>query len=170
VHDDVFLYIDIRLTIWYIISGGCMNNPYIHYYLTDRSYAYLVHTAQKQGYVEFGAKRVRGMSDFLNDLALCEFEDTRPDLVKRRHNEERTFNRAPTWMNVRQRRARSLQLNPPAVDRYFLVALQMGIIEVEPFAVGGPARNTPYPSIAIVLEAIGLQWITPNMWPSKYNE
>lgn len=131
------------------------------YYLTDNGYGKLVHMAQRARYVEFGASRVRGMSDFLNELCTTEFDDTRPELVRQRHEEEIAHGRAPTWMQNRNRRSRLLTLTDDAIARYFLVAYQVGIIRREPYAIGGPSRRTELPAVSLVLEAIGLGWITP---------
>lgn len=137
------------------------------YYLTEKSYAALIGMSQKCGYVKFGAQRAKGLSPFLIDLAQMPMDDTRPPLVKQRHDEEIKYNRAPTWMNSRLRRARMLSLNNDAIARYLLIAHKMGIIRTEPWIIGGPDRKTPYPTIAIVLEAIGLGWITPREFPEN---
>jgi hypothetical protein len=135
------------------------------YYISDTAYFRLVNAAQRYRYVQFGSKRVKGLSEFLNDLAKIPMEDTRPPIVRERHVEEIRNNRAPTWMNTRLRRQRLLTLTEDSIQRYFLVAYQVGIVRADPYPVGGPDRSTPYPSVALVLEAIGLGWLTPIEYP-----
>lgn len=137
------------------------------YYISDLSFNKLVGIAQRQQYVQFGSERVKGLSDFLNDLSKYPMEDTRPALVKERHQEEIKHDRAPTWTHIRTRRNRQLKLTDDAIERFFLVAYQMGIIRMKPFVRGGPDRRTPFPSVALVLEAIGLGWITPIELPRR---
>lgn len=137
------------------------------YYLSDKAYNHLIHLAQIKKYVSFGSARVKGLSTFLNELATFELLDTRPDNVKKRHEEQEALGRAPTWLHHRQRRARSLSLTDDAIQRYFKVAFEVGIIQNEPFIVGGPSRLTPIPSVAYVLEGIGLEWLTPKDLPTK---
>lgn len=126
--------------------------------------------AQRHKFVRFGSARVKGLSDFLNQLATIPLLDTRPDLVKMRHQEEIRNNRAPTWLHVRVRRSRLLKLNDDAIARYYLAAFQFGITRAQPYAVGGPDMRTPYPSVAFVLEAIGLGWLTPEEFPYCYDK
>jgi hypothetical protein len=143
--------------------------PAIAYYMSERAYGHLVFMAQKQGYIPWGAERAKGLSEFLNDLAHYALEDTRPELVRMRHEEEISHNRAPSWHHTRLRRARLLKLDENAIEKYFESALIFGILREEPFAVGGPQRNTPYPAIAYVLEGIGLEWLTPVDLPRNYD-
>jgi hypothetical protein len=138
----------------------------ISYYLSDYSYSRLIGMAQRHKYIPFGSERAKGLSQFFIDLSVMPFEDTRPPLVKDRHREEEKHGSAPTWLHIRTRRARLLTLTDDAIARYFLVAYQVGIIRTEPFIKGGPDRRTPYPSVALVLEAIGLGWITPTEFPT----
>lgn len=139
------------------------------FYLSDGAYDYLITKAQHNGWLPWGTKRVKGISPFLCKLATYEMEDTRPDLVRQRHEEEIQHNHAPTWLHNKMRRSRMLMLTDDAVARYLLIAHIMGIIKNEPWATGGPDMRTPYPTVSLVLEAIGLRWITPVAWPSKHD-
>lgn len=142
------------------------NEPARSYYISDFAYGRLIGMAQRNRFVEYGSNRVRGMSKFLNYLSVMPMNDTCPDLVKERHIQEIKNNRAPSWSHTRLRRNRLLKLTDDAIERYILVAWEMDIIRAEPWAKGGPDRSTPYPTISIVLEAIGLGWITPEMFPT----
>lgn len=144
-----------------------MKNPVRAYYISDVAYDRLTMFAQKARYVKFGASRAKGMSEFLSDLALKPLEDTRPPFTKERHAQEVAYGHAPTWLQYHTRRARLLSLTEDAVARYFKVGYQVGIIKAEPYAIGGPDRRTPYPTVAYVLEGIGLKWLTPvnDDWP-----
>lgn len=139
--------------------------PVRHYYITDKAFQKLILMAQQGHYVKPGTERAKGMSDFFNDLAHYALKDTRPPFVVQRHQEERRNNRAPTWTFTRFRRARSLKLTDEAIESYLTSALVFGIIEINPFPIGGPRRDTPYPAISIVLEAIGLGYLTPESMP-----
>lgn len=132
------------------------------YYISDKAYNSLIGLGQRHKYILYGTSRAKGMSEFLIDLADKELEDTRPPFVRQRHEEEIKWNRAPTWLHSRQRRARLLTLTDHAIECYFKVAFEVGIIRVDPpYTIGGPARDNPIPSVAFVLEAIGLKWIQP---------
>jgi hypothetical protein len=135
------------------------------FYVSDKAYGHLVILAQQCGYVKWGSGRVKGLSQFINDLAHTTFYDTRPDLVKERHRDEMRMGRAPTWLHTRTRRMRSLQLDEYTIKKFVEVALQVGIIRPEPDVIGSVSRITPGPTVALVLEAIGLRWITPSTLP-----
>lgn len=141
--------------------------PVHSYYLSERAYNSLIVMAQHQRYLPFGTRRAKGLSEFLNDLSSFSLEDTRPPLVLRRHREEERRNRAPTWVHTRLRRSRPLKLTDAAIENYVGCAYVFGIIRNDPFAIGGPRRTTPYPTVAFVLEAIGLKWLTPVDLPNK---
>lgn len=119
--------------------------------------------AQRNNWVSYGTQRARGLSEFLNELSREKLIDNRPPNIVRRHEEEARYGRAPTWTYVRQRRARLLTLNEDTIVRYFKVAYEVGITRAEPWPIGGPDMKTPYPSVAFVLEGIGLEWIIPKM-------
>lgn len=138
------------------------------FYVSDKAFGHLVHLAQVRGYVKWGAQRVKGLSEFLNMLSESKFTDTRPDLVRQRHEEEIRMGRAPTWLHTRTRRARNLQLSETAIENYLELAYKVKIIKDEPYTIGGPSRLTPQPSVSLVLEGIGLQWLTPKTLPSPY--
>jgi hypothetical protein len=131
------------------------------YYITDLAFGKLVGLAQRHRYVRFGTERAKGLSEFLNDLSHFDMEDTRPQIVKERHEQEIRLNRSPTWLYVYNRRARLLSLTDEALQKYVEVALQVGIIKKDPYPIGGPDRRTPYPTVSLVIEGIGLGWITP---------
>ena len=130
-------------------------------YLSDYSYNRLISLAQRNRWLPYEVKRAHGLSAFLNALSHFPLVDTRPENIRRRHDEEIKMNHAPTWSYVSQRRSRLLTLNEETIALLFRVAFQVGIIRAEPWAVGGPRRNSPIPSIAFVIEAIGLGWISP---------
>lgn len=142
-----------------------MKTPSRIYYVSDYAYSRLLTMAQQGRFVSYGASKARGMSRFIDTLSYIPMDDTRPDLVRRRHEEEIRNNRAPTWLHIKIRRARLLTITDDTIARLLLVAHQVGIIGDKPFAVGGPKRNIPYPIVALVIEAIGLGWITPEYIP-----
>ena len=135
------------------------------YYLSNNAYDRLVGMAQKRQYVKWGTNKAKGLSSFLNDLAQIELEDTRPASVRERHEQEMKYNRAPTWLQIRIRRARLLTLTEDALARYWKVAFEVGICKAGGYAVGGPTMRSPVPSVAYVIEAIALGWLTPVEWP-----
>jgi hypothetical protein len=134
-------------------------------YISDYAYAKLITLAQRQRYVPYGSSRVKGIGEFLEDIAHKEFVDTRPPLVRERHEQELRYNRAPVWLHNRRRRSRLIKLSDGAVARLFKIAFLVGIIREEPFIIGGPSRTNPLPSVAYVVESIGLGWITPDVYP-----
>jgi hypothetical protein len=140
--------------------------PITMFYVSDKAYNHIVLLAQQCGYVKYGSNKVKGLSTFINDLAHTTFYDTRPELVKARHRDEMRMGRAPTWLHTRTRRMRNLQLDESTIRKFVEVALQVGIIRPEPDTIGGVSRLTPGPTVALVLEAIGLQWITPTVLPA----
>lgn len=142
-----------------------MNYPPRAYYLSDPAYNVLINIAQVKKYVARNSDRAKGLSTFLNDLAQMKMTDTRPSIVIERHNQEIKHNHAPTWLKYHNRRGRLLKLSDDAIARYILHAHKVGIIRDEPWPVGGPDRKLPYATISLVLEGIGLQWITPDEWP-----
>jgi hypothetical protein len=137
------------------------------YYISDTAYNRLITLAQQARYVPYGSNKVIGLSAFLNDLASCPFRDTRPPLVKQRHEQEIALNHAPTWTSVKFRRTRTLKLTDDAIARYYLMSHRVGITRKEPYVRGEPSRISPYPAIGFVLEGIGLQWLTPTELPDK---
>lgn len=152
--------------------------PISVFYISDRAYNHLVHLAQTKHYVKWGTKRAKGLSNFLNDLALDNFSlsnksrfiDTRPPLVKQRHEEEIRLDRAPSWLHTRTRRAHNLILSEDTINKYMHVALQMGIAREEPYTIGNRSTLSPQPNVSLVLEGIGLTWITPDRLPDKAKE
>ena len=139
------------------------------YYVSHKAFSQLLLKAKEGGYVKWNSDRARGFSQFLNELAQIEMTDSRPPLVYQRHLEEVAHNRAPTWMNVRMRKCRLLYLTEDSIARYLLVAFDVGIIRGEPYAIGGPDRKTPYPTVSLVIEGLGLGWITPEKFPRNKN-
>lgn len=139
--------------------------PVSIFYISDHAFGHLVHLAQLRGYVPYGSQRVKGLSKFLNDLAKTKFIDTRPDLVVRRHQEEIEHDHAPTWTHTRTRRARNIQLTDDSLARYLLVASNNGIIRNPPYTTGNPQMTTAQPAVSLVLEGIGLEWLTPDTLP-----
>lgn len=137
------------------------------YYISDHSYQNLTQMGQRQGYIRLQAARAHGMTDFLDALSKSNFQDTRPNHVKIRHESEIRNFRAPTWTSYFQRRTRLLSISDEAMARFIQIALSFGIIEPKPFAVGGPSRLTMIPTTSLVLEGIGLGWITPVNLPLK---
>jgi hypothetical protein len=138
-----------------------MRAPVRLFYLSDKSFEKLVFMAKKAGYVAWGANRLRGLSEYLSELAQLSFTDTRPPLVVERHNQEIQEHHAPTW-STRARRTHALMLTEDAIARYYLVAFQVGIMRINPsYLHGTPSRLTPTPAVSHVLEAIGKEWITP---------
>ena len=135
------------------------------YLITDAAYGRLITMAQQRRFVKYGSERVKGLSEFLTELSKVEFIDNRPIYVKEMHEQEIKFGRAPTWFRTRDRRPRRLTLTEDAIERYVMIALRAGIIKDEPYAVGGPQRLTPYPTVSNVLEVIGLQWLLPDSLP-----
>jgi hypothetical protein len=137
------------------------------YYISDYSYHQLVTIAEQQGYIRRGGQRYRGISNFFNDLSKCDFSDTRPSQVIKRHAYEIKVGRAPLWMSHYIRRTRSLTLSKEAKQNYIHLAGKVGIIKDEPFIYGGPVRTSFCSIIGYVLESIGLKWITPAKLPIK---
>lgn len=145
------------------------------YFISDRAYDILTQYGQRQGYIKLptntkeAANRANGMSAFLEALPYTSFEDTRPQLVRQRHQEEIKHNRAPSWTGYYSRRQRQITLTEQAMEKYIMIAISLNIITPEPYAVGGPSRLTFIPTISLVLEAIGLKWLTPVSFPLKGN-
>lgn len=137
------------------------------FFISDQAYSVLTRLGQRQGYINIDPKRVNGMSKFLEDLADANFKDTRPSTVVQRHEAEVRFGRAPLWATYHLRRQRLLTLSDLALMKYMQIALSFGIINPEPFPVGGPSRLTMIPTTSLVLEGIGLEWITPISVPLK---
>lgn len=162
----IYLYIDIEPITCYTGTEEDTMPAHVHtYYISDKAYNALTGMGQRRRFIPFGTARVKGLSEFLSLLARSSFEDTRPPNVKLRHQEEMAHNRAPNWAHSRQRRARPLTLTDDAIARYWNIAFLVGITRAEGFAIGGPPTNIPYPSVAYVLEAIGLGWLTPDTLP-----
>ncbi len=137
------------------------------YYVSDKAYNHLAYIAMCQGYIKTGAIRQKGMSEFLDDLAYMSFTDTRPLIIKERHQQELEVGRAPRWSSYNVRRTRSIRLPDPAIERYMKLALQVGIIKKDPWLVAGPSRTRPTSVLGFVFEGLGLGWITPVKLPIK---
>lgn len=137
------------------------------YYISDTAYNKLVIQATIQRYIKQGSLKKRGMSEFLNDLCYMTFKDTRPLHIKQNHEILKSMHRAPIWTLYPVRRTRALYLEEPTILRYMQLALQVGIIEEEPWTIGGPSRTKPVSVLGYVFEGIGLGWITPTQWPIK---
>jgi hypothetical protein len=139
------------------------------FFVSDEAYGRLTRLGQRQSYINITPQRVNGMSKFLEDLSSANFKDTRPLNVKQRHESEVRLGHAPTWISYHVRRQRLLTISDTSMIRYMGIALSFGIITPEPYAVGGPSRLTMIPTTSLVLEGIGLGWITPVTVPLKGN-
>lgn len=135
------------------------------YQISETAYRNLYLTAMRQGYVKSGLSKARGMSQFIIDMSLCTYYDTRPSNVVDRHNQEIAMNRAPKWTSYIIRKARMLTLSQEVIDNYIVIAYQFGIMHDPPYAVGGPSILQPVSIVGYVLEGIGLKWLTPEKLP-----
>lgn len=135
------------------------------YYISEPAYLHLIDLAIKHNYVAKNYVRTHGLSRFLNILSAQTFTDTRPLHVVERHDMEIAYLRAPSWTNFEPRIPRNLKLLEVTQERYVELAFKVGIIENNPWTIGGPRRIYLPSIIGCVLEGIGLGWITPKEIP-----
>ncbi len=140
------------------------------YYLSDDAYDLLCDIAVENGFLRPDSKRKAGISRFLNKLAFCEFEDTRPEEVIALDETALAHWRVPSWRPNIARRIRILDLSQDSVQEYIKLAIRMKIVMPRPF-IGGPNWRSFNSIVAATIEAIGCEWLTPvdNEYPEDHN-
>ncbi len=136
------------------------------YYLSDVAYDYLSKMAVEQNYVAEGVLHRVGISQFVERLSYRKYIDTRPDDIKLLDERLLASKRIPMWNTEEYRTSRTFRLSEGALTRFAITALSHRM------TLGPAYKCGPYwkslPSIAAwVLEAIGVEWLTPTEWPEN---
>ena len=126
------------------------------YYLSDIAYAHLSFLAKRQ---RFTLANNKGLARFITELSYRKFTDARPKHIREHDIEMLEAGFHPDWRNqLYLRLPRRLELPPIAVENYVKVAHEFAIMDrfYKPGALAGA-----------VLEAIGLQYLMPDIWPLR---
>ena len=142
------------------------------YYISDQAFAHIVTLAREQEYILPSAdQRVHGISTFCNKLSECIFIDTRPlDIQKAAIDAmEHSVFLQYGWTMQYPRRQRTLTLTPLTLQNFLNLSLKLGITPPnKPNALFQPTpiiQHNIRTFAAAVLEAIGIEWLTPNPSP-----
>lgn len=135
------------------------------FYISDKAYATLVTMAMSGGFVSMNAQRMHGMSKFIIALSRRQYTDTRPDFMKADDEYLISMRHTPTWIPGEQpRKSRGITINQSTLVRLGVIALEHRIF-IGRYYKGGPMYNSPVSIAGAVLEAIGLNYLTPDVWP-----
>jgi hypothetical protein len=138
-----------------------------NYYISEIAYTTLVNLGIQQGFINRTSKNAVGMSRFLERLSFCEFEDTRPSYAYEIHREELATEHQPKWaLEGEPRISRFFTLSDEAMQNYTESAFKLQVIITRPLANGGQGKNTILRIVGVMLEAIGLEWVTPLTLPA----
>lgn len=136
------------------------------YYITDYAYEKLIDLAKQLNYIEPNAKRAKGMSEFLDALSHQEFIDTRPPEMIEEHEKASLRSSPPRWtITGEYRKPRLLSLTPTSIFNYLKIGILTGVIVTEKLVNPGRINRSEEALVASVLEAIGLELLTPTSLP-----
>lgn len=114
--------------------------------------------AFRLGYVtSLNHRNYRGLSAYIDALATCNFEDTRPDDVRELHEAMLASNYFPFWSAEEYRPQTRLHLYNTTIAKLYAFGITNDIINPRRVVMNPPAVSV----IGYVLEAIGINWLTP---------
>jgi hypothetical protein len=153
----------------YITNKKYDRSLYHKYRLSDYAYKRLIDYATSGHYV-ISPLLPRGLSNFINDLARCDFVDTRPPLLQTDHDELIKIGWAPRWyykevpfkdydLDDNVFVPRRLALTTPTLERFSKIATTLLMKCKDP---------SPRTLAAAAIEAIGSGFLTPKDWPHLY--
>lgn len=106
-------------------------------------------------------KNYNGLSGYINAIASCELQDTRPDDIREYHS----YMDVPNWSCEEYRPQNKFRLSPRAILKLYEFGLEHDITDPRRLQEKPPAVTV----IGYVLEAIGIEWLTPINPPRKPN-
>lgn len=114
--------------------------------------------AFRLGYVtSLSHRNFRGLSSYIDAIATCEFEDTRPSDVRELHQAMLSSNYFPYWSAEEYRPQTRLKLRDFTLVKLYAFGITNDIINPRRVVVNPPVVSV----IGYVLEAIGISWLTP---------
>ncbi len=132
------------------------------YYISDYAYNFFSRKAKDAGFVDLNARRMAGMSKYIQSISFLDYKDTRPDSVKEQHRKQLARSTHPAW-SIRggeYKRARLLTLDSDTIDRFIIIGVDLGVIITRPLVNGGRVLKTKEALVSQVLEAIGIGYIS----------
>jgi len=129
-------------------------------HISPTARAGLMHQAFVLGYLSSPkAKNARGVSAYINAIGVGDFEDTRPIHIKEYHEQELVAN----WSCEEYRPQTRLRLAPLVILNMYKYGLEHGIVNPRVVSEQPPASSI----LGYMLEAIGIEWLTPINPPKK---
>lgn len=139
-----------------------MQHPFQIIHLSPTAKQGLKHQAFVLGYVRsLQNKNYNGLSSYINAIAGCELEDTRPNEIREYHECLDLAN----WSCEEYRPQNKFRLSPKAITRLYKFGLDHDITDPRRPQAKPPAVTV----IGYVLEALGIEWLTPINPPRKPN-
>lgn len=136
------------------------------YYLSFTAFENITQLAKNRGFIKQNNKNSYGLSEFLDSVSCLKFIDTRPDWAKRQHIAELKREVRPKWSFMGEKKiARFLDIKDETIVNFVQIGIELGIIITRPLTNGGQAKLTDLAITGHVIEAFGIEWITPVSLP-----
>jgi hypothetical protein len=129
------------------------------YYISDEAYDNLWRDAVAAKYVQRGAERGKGLSEYIAEASRGTFYDARPDEYASLDTVRRSRGLTCYWHDGSIRKARMLSLDEDTIERLCDIAGQFRIAIGKSHKSKKVVIRSTTVTIAYVLEAIGKRWL-----------